>query len=127
MLSEHETVRVFHEQTKRDFVLNDIVVVGVINNKDPNDVFNPHSLRRIYELTQYAKTLRWPDPKDPNETIGVVEVDLLAPSTVDHISQGGPGEIRFEWLMPQPPETAAEAIRLLEALPASQPARPAEQ
>jgi len=110
MLSEHETVRVFHEQTKRDFVLNDIVVVGVINNKDPNGVFNPHSLRRIYELTQYAKTLRWPDPKDPNETIGVVEVDLLAPSTVDHISQGGPGEIRFEWLMPQPPETAAEAI-----------------
>jgi len=110
MLSEDETVRIFHDQTKRDFVLNDIVVVGVVNNKDPNGVFNPQSLRRIYELTQYAKTLRWPDPKDPNETIGVVEVDLLAPSTVDHISQGGPGEIRFEWLMPQPPETAAEAI-----------------
>lgn len=34
MLSGHETVRIFHEQTKRDFVLNDIVVVGVINNKD---------------------------------------------------------------------------------------------
>ncbi len=110
MLSEDETVRIFHDQTKRDFVLNDIVVVGVVNNKDPNGVFNPQSLRRIYELTQFAKTLRWPDPKDPNETIGVVEVDLLAPSTVDHISQGGPGEIRFEWLMPQPPETAAEAI-----------------
>lgn len=110
MLSEHEAVRVFHEQTKRDFVLNDIVVVGVVNNKDPNGVFNPQSLRRIYELTQFAKTLRWPSPEDPNETIGVVEVDLLAPSRVDHISQGGPGEIRFEWLMPEPPETAAEAV-----------------
>ncbi len=110
MLSEHEAVRIFHDRTKEDFVLNDIVVVGVVNNKDPNGVFNPQSLQRIYELTQYAKTLQWQNPKDPNAIIGVVEVDLLAPSMVDHISQGGPGEIRFEWLMPEPPETAAEAL-----------------
>jgi len=110
MLSENEAVRVFHNQTKTDFVLNDIVVVGIVNNKDPNGVFNSHSLQRIYDLTQYAKTLRWPNPEDPNETIGVVEVDLLAPSMVDHISQGGPGEIRFEWLMSEPPKTAAEAV-----------------
>ncbi|MEN6427843.1 MAG: MMPL family transporter [Phycisphaerales bacterium] len=112
MLSEHEAVRVFHEQTKKDFILNDIVVVGIVNNKDPNGVFNPHSLQRIYELTQYAKTLQWPNPDDPNEIIGVVEVDLLAPSMVDHISQDGPGVIRFEWLMPEPPKTAAEAIAI---------------
>lgn len=110
MLSEHEAVRVFNEETKKDFVLNDIVVVGIVNNRDPNGVFNPQSLQRIYDLTQYAKTLRWPNPKDPNETIGVVEVDLLAPSMVDHISQDGPGVIRFEWLMPEPPKTAAEAL-----------------
>jgi len=110
MLSEDEAVRVFHHETKRDFILNDMVVVGVVNNEDPNGVFNPHSLERIYELTQYARTLQWPSPDDPNETIGVVEVDLLAPSLVDHISQGGPGEIRFEWLMPEPPTTQAEAL-----------------
>ncbi|HNS20004.1 MAG TPA: MMPL family transporter [Sedimentisphaerales bacterium] len=110
MLSEHEAVRVFHEQTKKDFILNDIVVVGVVNNKNPNGVFNVQSLQRIYDLTQFAKTLQWPNPKDPNETLGVVEVDLLAPSLVDHISQGGPGEIRFEWLMPEPPKTASEAL-----------------
>src|SRR4030043_535297 len=91
MLSEEEAVRVFHNQTKKDFILNDIVVVGVVNEKDPNGVFNPQSLQRVYELTEYAKTLRWPSEEDPNETIGVVEVDLLAPSLVDHISQGGPG------------------------------------
>lgn len=112
MLSEHEAVRVFNEETKKDFVLNDIVVVGIVNNKDPNGVFNPHSLQRIYDLTQYAKTLRWPNPDDPNETIGVVEVDLLAPSMVDHISQDGPGVIRFEWLMPEPPKTNAEALAI---------------
>lgn len=110
MLSENEAVRVFHHQTKKEFVLNDIVVVGVVNNKDPNGVFNPQSLKHIYELTQYAKTLQWPSEKDPNQMIGVVEVDLLAPSMVDHISQGGPGVIKFEWLMPQPPETQAEAL-----------------
>jgi predicted RND superfamily exporter protein len=109
MLSAHEAVRVFHNQTKKDFVLNDIVVVGIVNNKDPDGVFNPDSLRHIYDLTQYAKTLRWPSEKDPNEQMGVVEVDLLAPSMVDHIGQGGPGVVTFEWLMPRPPATRAEA------------------
>ena len=112
MLSEHEAVRVFHDKTKEDFVLNDIVVVGVVNEKDPNGVFNPESLRRIHELTQYAKTLQWPSEEDPNETVGVVEVDLLAPSLVDHIGQGGPGVIKFEWLMPEPPETQADALAI---------------
>jgi len=112
MLSEDEAVRVFHDKTKEDFVLSDIVVVGVINNKDRNGVFNPASLQRIYELTEYAKTLQWPSKDDPNETIGVVEVDLLAPSLVDHIGQGGPGVVTFEWLMPKPPETQAEALAI---------------
>jgi len=95
MLSEDEPVRVFHDQTKERFSLSDIVVVGIINNKDSNGVFNPTSLTRIYELTEFAKTLRWPSADDPNEQIGVVEVDLLAPSTVDHIGQGGPGVVTF--------------------------------
>jgi predicted RND superfamily exporter protein len=111
MLSEDEPVRVFHNQTKKRFALSDIVVVGIVSEKDPNGVFNPSSLAKIYELTEFAKEyLRWPDPEDPNKQIGVVEVDLLAPSTVDHIGQGGPGEVRFEWLMPKPPATQAEAL-----------------
>jgi len=99
MLSEDEAVRVFHNTTKDIFALNDIVVVGIVNNKNSNGVFNPVSLTRIYELTEFAKTLSWPDEKNPEEDVGVVEVDILAPSTVDHIGQGGPGEVRFEWLM----------------------------
>ena len=110
MLSADEPVRLFHNQTKERFVLSDIVVLGVVNNKDPNGVFNPSSLSRIYELTEFAKTLRWPSAEDPNEQIGVIEVDLLAPSTVDHIGQGGPGVVTFEWLMKEPPATNAEAL-----------------
>jgi predicted RND superfamily exporter protein len=110
MLSADEPVRVFHDQTKERFNLSDIVVLGVVNNKDPNGVFNPTSLARIYELTEFARTLRWPSAEDPNEQAGVIEVDLLAPSTVDHIGQGGPGVVTFEWLMTKPPATNAEAL-----------------
>jgi len=112
MLSEEEAVRVFHNLTKDQFALNDIVVVGIVNNKNPNGVFNPASLTRIYELTEFAKTLSWPDEENPEEDIGVVEVDLLAPSTVDHIGQGGPGEVKFEWLMKKPPATQAQALEI---------------
>src|SRR4030042_7196824 len=112
MLSKDEAVRIFHNETKKQFSLNDIVVVGIVNDKDPSGVFNPSSLVRIYELTEFAKTLHWPDEKKHNEEIGVVEVDILAPSTVDHIGQGGPGEVKFEWLMQKPPATSAEALAI---------------
>lgn len=112
MLCEDEPVRVFHNQTKRQFVLNDIVVLGVVNNKDLNGVFNRASLAKIYELTEFAKKLRWPSEQDPDEEIGVVEVDLLAPSTVDYIGQGGPGVVKFEWLMQKPPQTQSEALEI---------------
>jgi len=114
MLSEDEPVRVFHDRTKERFALSDIVVVGVVNNKDPNGVYNPSSLARIYELAEFAKKLRWEDENDPNKQIGVIEVDLLAPSTVDHIGQGGPGTVTFEWLMDKPPATQAEALEIKE-------------
>jgi len=113
MLSPDEPVRIFHNLNKEKFALHDIVVLGIVNEKDPNGVFNPASLTRIYELTEFAKTeLRWPDEKDPDKQIGVIEVDILAPSTVDHIGQGGPGVVNFEWLMKKPPTTLPEALQI---------------
>jgi len=110
MLSPDEAVRVFHNQTKDKFSLSDIVVVGIVNDKHPDGVFNVESLTRIHELTDFARTLRWADKKNPEENVGVVEVDLLAPSTVDHIGQGGPGVVKFEWLMKAPPTSEAESL-----------------
>ena len=72
MLSEDEAVRVFHNLTKEQFTLNDIVVVGIVNNKNPNGVFNPASLTRIYELTEFSKTLSWPDEENPDRQVGVI-------------------------------------------------------
>ena len=110
MLPHDEPVRVFHDAMKRELALYDMIVVGVVNDAHPQGVFNPESLRQIYELAEFAKTLQWPAKDDPGQTEGVVEADLIAPSTVDNIEQEGVGTIRFEWLMAQPPETDAEAL-----------------
>ncbi|HJW76395.1 MAG TPA: MMPL family transporter, partial [Thermoleophilia bacterium] len=114
MLSADEPVRVFHNAMKAEFSLYDMVVVGVVNEANPDGVFNVDSLGRIYELAQYARTLRWPDPGDPDKRAGVIEVDMLAPSTVDNIEQAGLGAVRFDWLMPAPPTTQAEALSIRE-------------
>jgi len=110
MLPADAPVRVFHNEMKKTFSLNDMVVVGVVNNEEPNGVFNPASLERVYKLTEFAKTLTWPDPEDPGKIAGVIEVDMLAPSEVDNIEQGGPGVVNFSWLMEAPPTTEAEAL-----------------
>lgn len=109
MLSADEPIRVFHRHSKQTFDLSDIVVVGVVNEQDPDGVFNPATLSNIYNLVQFAKTLKWPDEHDGTKTVGVVEADIIAPSEVDHISQGGPGVVVFEWLMSRPPTTREEA------------------
>jgi len=113
MLPADEPVRVFHNAMKREFSLYDIVVVGIVNETDPDGVFNVDSLRRIHALAEFARGLRWPDPTQPERRIGVVEADMMAPSMVDNIEQAGLGAVRFSWLMPEPPDTpeAALAVR----------------
>ncbi len=114
MLAEDEPVRVFHNEVKDRFDLSDIVVVGVVNEQHPEGVFNPESLQRIYEITQFAEGLRWDDPSGEKKFEGVIEVDMIAPSLVDHIGQGGVGVVKFEWLMPSPPQTVEQAKEIRE-------------
>lgn len=109
MLAHDEPVRVFNDHMKEVLSLHDMVVVGVINETHPDGVFNVDTLKRIYELTKFAKTLTWPHRDDPNKSEGVVEVDIIAPSTVDNIEPEGPSTIRFEQLMPTPPGTPEQA------------------
>lgn len=112
MLEKNEPVRVFHNESKKEFGLSETIVLGVINEDDPDGVFNPVTLKHIYELTEYAKTLRWEDKEHPGRSSGVIEVDMVAPSLVDHMAQDGPGSIRFEWLMARPPQTREEALAI---------------
>ena len=106
MLSRDEPVRVFHNHMKKAFSLNDIIVVGVVNETHPQGVFNKDSLARVFELTEFAKTLQGQAVGSEDPGAGVVRADIIAPSTVDNIEQGGVGTVRFEWLMPRPPSTS---------------------
>ncbi len=113
MLRSDERVRVVTDRMKAALGLHDIIVVGVVNDEHPDGVFNAASLGKVYELTEYARRLRGKEIGVDDPSSGVVEVDLIAPSTVDNIEQAGPGSVRFEWLMPGPPadDDAALAIR----------------
>jgi predicted RND superfamily exporter protein len=109
MLSHDEPVRVFHQAMKAQFELYDIVVVGVANEAHPHRAFNAETQAEVHALTEFAQTLRWELPAT-GEMAGVVPRDILAPSVVDNIAQGGPGVVTFEWLMPEPPKTDDEAL-----------------
>ncbi len=105
MLPVNQAARVFHNEVKKDFALSDLIVVGVVNEEDPDGVFNPRSLSRIHELTRKIEQIE-----------GVIRQDLFSISTVDDISQGGPGVVRFEWLMATPPKTREEARAIRSAV-----------
>ena len=114
MLMKTEPARIFHNETKKAFELSEIVVLGVVNEKGPDGVFTVETLGRIHELTEFAKTLKWRNPDDSSGMEGVIEVDMVAPSLMDHMSQAGPGTISFEWLMSEPPTTREEALSVRE-------------
>ncbi len=107
MLADDEPVRLFHHKVKERFDISDFVVLGIVNNEHPEGVFNPQSLQNIYKLTQFAVD-------DPCMNVCIKEVDIIAPSEVDHIEQGGMGSVKFEWLMPEPPETQEGAVEVRE-------------
>ncbi|MBN3040735.1 MAG: MMPL family transporter, partial [Candidatus Omnitrophica bacterium] len=102
MLSEKEFVRIFHDQTKKEFALYDFIVLGIVNEQDKNGVFTPQTLNRIFSITEQIKTIN-----------GVISREIIAPSTKDNIRQAGPGVVLFEWLMKEPIKTQeqAETIR----------------
>jgi predicted RND superfamily exporter protein len=104
MLPADQSARVQHDAVKRDFALYDMLVVGVVDESDPDGVFTPAALARIHELTRHIQTIE-----------GVVRQEVLSLATVDNIEQGGPGVVRFGWLMPDPPSTLDEAWAVRDA------------
>lgn len=109
MLVADHPARTFHNQTKANFAMHDAIVVGVVNDTNTNGVYNQTSLTDIFDLTKSILAIE-----------GVVDADLMSISTVDNISQAGPGTIRFEWMMPEAPlsDAAAQQVQTnIERLP----------
>jgi len=57
MLSPKEYVRIFNDEVKTKYNLYDFVIVGIVNDKDPDGIFNPKTLGRIYNLTHELLSL----------------------------------------------------------------------
>lgn len=98
MLPEDEFVRIFNNQVKKEFAIYDFIVLGVVNEKDVNGVFNPKTLNAVYAITEKIKGIE-----------GVISREIIALSTKDNIRQGQIGEVVFEWLMKQPIDTQEQA------------------
>lgn len=58
MLAADEPVRVFHERVKAKYALYDFVIVGIVNESDPDGIFNVGTLGRIHDLTGKLLSLR---------------------------------------------------------------------
>jgi len=99
MLSEKEFVRVFHHDVKKEFAIYDFIVLGVVNEENPEGVFNVETLNKIYEITEKIKKID-----------GVISREIIAPSTKDNIRQGIVGSVVFEWLMRGPIKSENQAL-----------------
>jgi predicted RND superfamily exporter protein len=101
MLPAEQEDRVFHNEVKEEMALHDAIVVGLVEPEHPDGIYNPASLGALHRATEQILELE-----------GVVARDLMALSVADNIDQAGPGTVRFEWLMPEPPETREAALEI---------------
>lgn len=109
MLPKSQEDRAFHNEVKTEMALHDAIVVGLVERQHPDGIYNPASLGALYRTVERILELD-----------GVVARDLMALSVADNIEQAGPGTVRFEWLMPEPPadREASLAVRArVERLP----------
>ncbi len=105
MLPVDQADRVEHNRIKELFDLYDMIVVGIVNRDHPEGVFNPASLKNLHELTREIERID-----------GVVARELMSLATVDNVEQVEPGMLSFDWLLPAPPESEAEALAIRDAV-----------
>ena len=107
MLSQEAPARIFHNQIKTDFLMRDMIVVGLVSN---NTMFNPNTLQIVEQLTDEILKID-----------GVIASDLLSLTVVDNIrqltnEQGVNQGIQFEYLMQQAPTTAQASAEIQQAV-----------
>ena len=106
MLEANHPARVFHNDVKHTFAMHDAIVVGVIAspaNDTATDnaalstnkgIYTPNNLQAIDDVTQQILN-----------TEGVIARDVMSFSTVDNITQGDNGELKFSWMTSPAPSS----------------------
>jgi predicted RND superfamily exporter protein len=107
MLSKDAPARVFHNQIKTDFLMRDMIVVGLVSK---SNIFTAETLTVIEKLTNDILTLD-----------GVIVPDLLSLNVVDNIRQlsdenGNNQGIVFEYLMKSAPTSAQGSQAIQQAV-----------
>ena len=107
MLSQDAPARVFHNKIKTDFLMRDMIVVGLVSD---TSVFTPETLTTIAQLTNNILLID-----------GVIKQDLLSLNVVDNISQltdeqGVNQGVLFEYLMKTAPTTTQASIEIQQAV-----------
>ncbi|MEJ2603480.1 MAG: MMPL family transporter [Gammaproteobacteria bacterium] len=103
MLPDDQADRVFHNRVEEQFRLHDALVVGIVDANHPDGVYNVQTMRALHRMTEEILKLD-----------GVIEPDLMSLAVADNITQGDRGQLRFEWMMKEPPQTPEEARALRE-------------
>ncbi|MDP8050857.1 MMPL family transporter [Pasteurella atlantica] len=104
MLPHSHPARILHDEVKQRFGLADMLVVGIVNDKDRNGIYNPNSLSNLKKLSDAVMTLD-----------GVVVEDVMSLPVSDNISQiqkEGAKAISFHYLMETPPSEQAQADQI---------------
>jgi len=107
MLDKDATARVFHNQIKQQFVMHDMVVVGIVSKQS---IYTLNNLATLNKISGYIQTLE-----------EVIMDDYLALDVIDNISQeydesGNNIGIRFSYLMKQAPVSEAQVDEVQKAI-----------
>jgi predicted RND superfamily exporter protein len=94
MLEEGQPDRVFYRMVKRDFGINDLIVLGITDEKG---IFNPQTLGRVARIIDGILTIK-----------GVIIEDVVSLTTTDNVKAEG-GVLQIRRIMEEVPETSDEA------------------
>ncbi|WP_286235406.1 efflux RND transporter permease subunit [Thalassotalea sediminis] len=107
MLDADAPARVLHNNVKQQFVMHDMVVVGLVSK---NSIYSVENLTVLNDVSQYIQSLD-----------DVILADYLALDVVDNISQlyddnGNNAGIQFSYLMKKAPTSETEASNIMAAV-----------
>lgn len=105
MLPADQTDRVFHDHVEQTFDLHDAIVVGIVNDSDPDGIYNASTLARLHAITTEILALD-----------GVIGPDLMSLAVADNITQTQAGGLRFEWMMREAPQSQEQALAIRDAV-----------
>jgi len=107
MLPKSMDAYINKKKLEKLFSSADMVVIGILNERNPHGIFNPHTLALVDELTGWLRTRK--------EFRTLALADLMSLSTIKDI-RGTPDGMEVERFMPQPPQREADIAHLRQRL-----------